>query len=61
MGRIFSGKPARDTEFAAESMINPILVGKLPKKNRRHSSLLTLTEQQQVASQIDDLSENKSR
>ena len=60
MGRIFSGKPARDTEFAAESLIDPTLAGNLPKKNSKHSSLLTLTEQQQVASQIDDLSENKS-
>ena len=61
MGRIFSGKPARDTEFAAESLIDPTLSGNLSKKNSKHSSLLTLTEQQQVASQIDDLNENKSQ
>lgn len=59
MRRIFSGKSARDTEFAAESLINPVLTGNLPKKNSQRSSMLTVTEQQQESPQIDDLSDKK--
>jgi hypothetical protein len=59
MRRIFSGKSYRDTEFAVDSLINPTLIGNLPKKSNKLSSRLTVTEQQQVSKQIDDLGEKK--
>jgi hypothetical protein len=61
MGRIFSGKTAKDTESAAESLIDPALAGYLPKRSSRFSSRLTVTEQQKEPPQIEDSNEKKSR
>lgn len=61
MGRIYSGKPARDTEKAAESIINSTLASSTLIKLNESVVRLSVTDQMQSTQQIDDLYEKKSR
>lgn len=59
MGRIYPGKAVRDTETAAESIINSTLISSTYKKINNAANPMTITEQLQSDQQIDDFWEKK--
>lgn len=61
MGRIYSGKPVRDVETAAESIINSSMLSSTIKKMKEKAAQMTVTEQLQSHQQIDDYLEKKSK
>ena len=61
MGRIYSGKPVRDTETAAESIINSTLTSNTIKKINEMAIHMTVTAQFQSSQQIDEFYEKKSK
>ena len=60
MGRICSGKPVRDTETAAESIINNTLISSTLKKMNEAKTHMTVTAQLQSDQKNDDFHESKS-
>lgn len=60
MGRIFSGRPAKDTERAEESLIERSLVNPSFRNNAGSSAPVTVTAQLQCGPAADDFSEQKS-
>lgn len=60
MGRIFSGKPVKDTETAAESVIFSDMTSSTLKKRNEASVKVTVDSSFQSNIQADDFSEKKS-
>ncbi|MGE5615139.1 MAG: hypothetical protein ACM3XR_12125 [Bacillota bacterium] len=60
MGRIKSGKTARDTETAAESGIFIEMAGSTVNKMNSNSTRMTVTEQLRSSRQIDDFFDKKN-
>lgn len=61
MGRIYSGKPVKDIETTAESIINSTLINSTVRKSNEAAPQLSVTAQLQSNQQIDDFYEKKSR
>lgn len=61
MGRIYSGKPVRDTEAASESLIPVSLISSTIRKKNDAASKLTVSSNLQSDRQIDEFGGKKQK
>lgn len=61
MSRVYSGKPVRDTETAAESIININLTSSTLRKIKESSAHMSAAAQLQSDQQFDNLYEKRSK
>ena len=59
MGRVFSGKPVRDTEIAAESLITGSLTSSTIRKKNEGAVKMTVSASLQSDRQIDEFGGKK--
>jgi hypothetical protein len=61
MGRIYSGKPVRDTEAASESLIPISLISSTLRKKNEATVKLTVSANLQSDKQIDEFGGKKQK
>lgn len=61
MGRIYSGKPVKDTETAAESLAFSSLIHNAGRNSRNPAAEMTITSHLQSDRQIDNTEARKSK
>lgn len=61
MGRIYSGKPVKDTETAVESLVFSSLINNSGRNLRNPAVEMTITSHLQSDQQIDNIEAKKSK